>query len=395
MGPHCEAAIHVMNSWSSRSGASQHTLAIGYLSWFPLLAGVVAVLRGMGRGRCGWEPATVIGVACLPPVWMCVESTTHPEGLLAMGFGLVALALAWKQRWLGSGAFVGLALLSQPFAVLIAVPLFVIAPRRSRLQLAGACAAVVILVAVPLALVGSRTTHYGFLHQLRDGIINGSANVVQEGTFVWDLHLSGTELFVVSRVVPVVLVLALSAWVVRNLGPTATQPEASLALVSIAMGVRLLFEETLYGYYFMALAVSLVLLEVAGRRMRGAVVGWVLLVTILFGVKTQPTPIFHLAWSNTAQNFTMAAVLVAALGMGTLSRVKNGWGLGVVVWSVVFLGVVLNWQAVPNLFQFSLPIWFWQIVLVGSAMILAAVPLRAKLLEKGAPELTMPAPNSA
>ena len=123
LGPRCDRAVSVINRWSMEAGAWPQTFEIGYLSILPLLAGVVAVLRTIGRGRRRWEPATVVTVALLPPVWLCVEGTFHPEDLFAMGFSLLAIASARRTAWAWAGLWVGLALVAQPFALLVATPL--------------------------------------------------------------------------------------------------------------------------------------------------------------------------------------------------------------------------------------------------------------------------------
>ena len=77
---------------------------------------------GRGRGSRGWEPATLVVVACLLPVWMCVQSFFHPQDLLAMGLALCAMACACHGRWAGAGVLVALAVLAQQFTLLVAVP---------------------------------------------------------------------------------------------------------------------------------------------------------------------------------------------------------------------------------------------------------------------------------
>ena len=94
LGPDCDRAFLAINTWSLRANAQAATIRIGYLSWFVLMGGLVAVLRRIGRGRCGWEPTTLVIVASLPPVWLCLEGSFHPEDLVAMGFALGAVALA-------------------------------------------------------------------------------------------------------------------------------------------------------------------------------------------------------------------------------------------------------------------------------------------------------------
>lgn len=94
LGPHCDRSFLVINTWSLRSGAIDSTIKIAYVGWLALLAGVVYFLRSVGRGRRGWEPATVVLIACIPPVWMCIAATFHPQDLIATGLALAALGSA-------------------------------------------------------------------------------------------------------------------------------------------------------------------------------------------------------------------------------------------------------------------------------------------------------------
>jgi len=57
-----------MSRWSVRAAAAQSTVRLGYLSWLFLMAGVVALRRAAGRGRCGREPLTLVLTALSPAV---------------------------------------------------------------------------------------------------------------------------------------------------------------------------------------------------------------------------------------------------------------------------------------------------------------------------------------
>ncbi len=52
-----------------------------------------------------------------------------------------------------------------------------------------------------------------------------------------------------------------------------------MALVSSCLILRLVFEVNLWGYYFMALAVLLLILDVLRRRIRLSYVAWLVIVT--------------------------------------------------------------------------------------------------------------------
>ena len=145
------------------------------------------------------------------------------------------------------------------------------------------------MILLPLAVVGSEQVKGGFLHQLQTGIQNGSTDVVVNGTVVWELHLSGTWLVLVSRVMPIALSFILACWVRRRLGEKSLEPVALLTLIAVCLGLRLVFEETLFSYYFMALMVALVLVDVARGHIRFPTVAWITVVSFVFGVMSQPT----------------------------------------------------------------------------------------------------------
>jgi hypothetical protein len=157
MGPHCNDAITAIRQWAfhSHSGAFNATRWIGFSGWLVLMAGVIAWLRAGGKGRCGWEPATLIVLAVLPPLWITVSFYFHPQDLFAMGLALAAMAGARRGHWLRAGVLVALAVLSQQYALLVAAPLLVLAPpdRRGRF-IAGATGATAVVV-FPFLLTGS------------------------------------------------------------------------------------------------------------------------------------------------------------------------------------------------------------------------------------------------
>ena len=95
MGPHCTRSFHRHQRLVAADERHLPTRSsIGLVGWLVLLGGVVAVLRASGRGRRRWEPATLALVACLPPVWTCLESYVPSRGPLAVGLALGAVAPA-------------------------------------------------------------------------------------------------------------------------------------------------------------------------------------------------------------------------------------------------------------------------------------------------------------
>ena len=54
-----------------------------------------------------------------------------------------------------------------------------------------------------------------------------------------------------------------------------------ISLVATSLALRLVFEQNIFGYYFMALCVTLVLLDVISGRIRGELVAWLALITLV------------------------------------------------------------------------------------------------------------------
>jgi hypothetical protein len=310
LGPHCSAAISTMAHWRTRSGATLPTIRIGYSSWLVLMGGLVALMRASGRGRCAREPAVLLVAACSPPVWLPLLIDFHPQDLVAMGLALGGLACARRGSWVLAGALLGLALTSQQFALLVLVPLVVVAPRGERLRMTGAAIAVAALIDVPLIAVTSG--------RALSAVVIGSGSPISVGkTILGGFQFHGPLLIILSRILPIVLSMALACLARRRLGSAVLDPVPLASLVATSLCLRLVFEQNLFGYYFMAVAVSLLVLDC----MRGRI----------------------------------SVYLVAWLGLMTLAFYPFPWGNDPLV--------------------LAIPIWKWQIVLVTGAIALAAGPL--------------------
>ncbi len=192
LGPHCSTSSLAIYHWAVSSGAALPTVRLGYLSWIVLMAGVVSLVRACGRGRCGWEPVALVLLACTPPVFLPLLNYFHPQDLVAMGLGLGAVTCAKRGWWIWAGALIGLALTSQQFAILIAAPLLVVASgkRRTRFVL-GTIGGFALVVLPEIVVTSGRVVRAVFL---------GSGNTPGTGgSWLWDLHLHGALLLVVSR----------------------------------------------------------------------------------------------------------------------------------------------------------------------------------------------------
>ena len=363
MGPNCDRAFLVINTWSFSVRAVGATVKIGFLGWFALMAGVIALLRTTGRGRCGWEPATVILVAFLPPVWTCVQSTFHPEDLLALGLALGAVACARRGSWAAAGVLVGLAFLSQQFTILVAVPLFVLAPGRRRTPFAAAGVATVALVSIPLitASAGSAGSEGNAAHAIFLG--TGSTGGIG-GTVLWELGLHGMGLLLLSRLTPIAVSAAVSLWALRRLGPRTLEPVALVSLVALSLGLRLAFEQQLFEYYFMALSVSLLLLAVVSGRIRSSLVAWLLTVPAVY--------IGEIQGLGGDANGVRVALIVVALVVIVPRALRGARAWSLAPWIALIAGTLVSNHL--DLFG-QPPTWLRQIVLVTWGLGLAVGPL--------------------
>ena len=114
LGIHCDGGPRVMYQWAINARVFGATFDIGYVGWLFLMAGAIAFLRAVGRGRRGWEPVTLLVLASLPPVWSAVGNIFHPEDLVAMGLALGGVACVFRRWWAWAGILIALAVLSRP-----------------------------------------------------------------------------------------------------------------------------------------------------------------------------------------------------------------------------------------------------------------------------------------
>jgi hypothetical protein len=275
LGPHCSKAFTAITLWSRRTGAATQTTRLGYLAWPVLMAGVVALLRATGRGRRLWEPLTLLVLACAPPVFMCVENQFHPQDLVAMGLALGGLACARRNCWVWAGVLLGLAVTSQQFTLLVLAPLLVMAPSGRRAGFVAGALGAASVIFVPLVAFNTGRS-FG-------PIVLGSGNTPsQGGTVLWEMHMHGALLVGVSRVLPILLAMGLAWWAIRRFGPAALSPLLLVSIVATSLCLRLVFEQNLFGYYLMAIAVSLVLLDVVNGQFTVYLIGWLALETLAF-----------------------------------------------------------------------------------------------------------------
>jgi hypothetical protein len=275
LGPRCLNWIGPIRHWASHTSALTPTLRFGYFGWLVLMVGVVAVLRASRRGKSGWEPLTLILIACTPPVFMCLQYLFHPQDLLAMGLLLCGVAAVQRERWILAGVVLGLALSAQQFSILALVALLVLAPNAGRIKMAAAAVVTWTIVVLPLVLLTSGRA-------LRVAIVGSGLAGAQDKSLTWELHLTGSAAIDVWRLLPIVISAGFAYWTLRRIGPAALDPVPLMALIATSLSLRLVFEEGLYGYYFMAVAVSLIIHDVLHRGFRIELLAWLALIVLVF-----------------------------------------------------------------------------------------------------------------
>ena len=281
-----------MADWGSRSNALPETVLLGFLGWLVLVAGVISLLRAAGRGRCGWEAMALIVLGCAPPIVLVLQEYFHPEDMMAVGLAFAGLAYVRRGQWIWAGVLVGLALTSQQFALLIAAPLLVVAPRNQRVRYAGAVMVSAGVVVAGIALITSGRV----INVLTGTSVTPSIG----GTVLAGAHLHGFPLLFASRVLPIGLAMGLAWWSKRLLGAAALDPIPLASLIATSLCLRLVFEVNLFGYYFMAVSVSLIVLNVIRGRFQPFLVAWLALVTFAYD---------PLRWGNHPWTYSIPMVL--------------------------------------------------------------------------------------
>ena len=193
---------------------------------------------------------------------------------MAIGLAFAGLACARRGKWVWTGILLGLAITSQQFALLIAAPLLVLAPRNQRIRYAAAVMGSAGVVVIGMVVITSG--------RVINVLAGTSATPSSGGTLLAGAGLHGFALLFASRVVPICLAMAVAWWSVHRLGPAALDPVPLVSLVATSLCFRLVFEVNLFGYYFMAVSVALIVLNVIRGRIHPYLVAWLALVTFAY-----------------------------------------------------------------------------------------------------------------
>ena len=368
LGPHCATAAAAIVHWATFANAITPTLQFSYVAPLALAIGAVFLIRARGPGRSVWEPITVALLLLAPPVISAFIDYFHPQDLIALGLILAALGAGLRARWGLAGVLLAVAFASQQFALLAIAPLVVILPARERRRLVFAVGAVLIPVSVALYRVSSLSALRVLLFGSDRITLGANLFTSRGGTVLWELHLHGSLLFVLTRAAPVVVAMVLARAVARR-PELASDPLTLVSLVGVGLTLRLVFEVNLFGYYFAAAAVMLVVLDVLQGRLRATTLVWLSLSGIAFYPAPQSASAVHVVFITAVAAVVVARILQGALG----HRVRWGaitYGVALITVNVVFASPFVH-------HALAVPGWAWQAVLVPWVLWLLGEPLAA------------------
>ena len=215
-------------------------------------------------------------------------------------------------------------------------------------------------------------------HAWRSITFGTGAFPVPGGAVLSELQLSGASFVLLTRVAPIAASIALSWWVARRLGPDALRPATLMSVVAVSLSLRLVFEDLIVAYYFMALAVSLVLLDVVRGHIRRSTVAWLAAVAVVFCFFGGQA-FNEVAWGGSLRRLVPLLIVVPAL-LATLLAVLRGEGRRKLLpWLAVAACALVMWAGHVDTTDHRLVVWLWQVLLVVPGVMLAAGPLLAAM----------------
>ena len=288
-----------------------HSQAVlGILAWIVLAAGAVALLRAGGAGRTWAEPLLVLLLALVPAASDAITQSFHPQDMASVGFACFGLASVMRGRIAGAGALFAVAFLCKQFALLPMIAAVVALPSwRGRARLLLPFAGVLAATLLPFEVANPSQ----FPHTL-SGVYEIGAGIVHSPTLVGLLTIGEQLKLDLARDLPVgaALVLAVAArWRWRtHMG----SPVALIGLALACLSLRLVFEVALLDYYFLAVAVFFLLLDLASRRLPVLSIGWIGLsrFALVPAATHLPTWLTALLFAGLAVSATVAGLAAVA-----------------------------------------------------------------------------------
>ena len=132
----------------------------------------------------------------------------------------------------------------------------------------------VILVVAPLAVFTPKAAV--------KAVLTGSGTTWTSVTLLDLTRLAGPWLFFCSRYVPIAAAMVLAWWAHDRLGAKILEPAPLISLIATSLSLRLVFEVNLWGYYFMAVAVCVLVLDIVRGRLRWSYFAWLALIVLAY-----------------------------------------------------------------------------------------------------------------
>ena len=149
----------------------------------------------------------------------------------------------------------------------------------------------------------------------------------------------------------------------------------------MCLSLRLVFEQQLFGYYYLALSVSLLLLDVVRGRIRVSLVAWLATMSMVYVVDSDALQLLRSPWSNVAEDLIPLAVIALAIALIVDTVRRRGRVPMLVFWFAMIAAALIVWDETDVL---GLPpTWFWQVVFVPLGIVLAARPLLGEVRAHG------------
>jgi hypothetical protein len=231
---------------------------------------------GRPRMACFIVPAAIL----VNPLTYAALDFGHPEELLGAALCVGAVLAAARGRGVAAGLLLGCALATKQWAALAVLPVFLAAPRGTRLRLAGAAVGSAALLFVPMLAaapgrfwlaqksVGIATT---FQHTVTASNVwfpfahgTTAPTITPNGTVITTQYSLPSALGHLTH--PLVILFALGACVLYARRRRGAVAEEALLLVALLMLVRCILDPLTYSYHHAPFLMALIAYEALRRR---------------------------------------------------------------------------------------------------------------------------------
>jgi hypothetical protein len=304
-------AVHGFNHGKPYPIWYRSQAVLGIFGWIVLAVGSVMLLRSTGAGGGPSETFLVVALALLPTASDAIAQTFHPQDLMSVGLACAGVSQALRRRWRLVGVLFGVAFLCKQFAILPLFAPLAAAPRwRDRAWTVGAAAAVIVGAVVPFYLADSVDT----MHALTAVYVAG-VNVVKTPTVLGVLNVAEKVKLDIARDLPLVVSAGLALWARRRSRGHLLSPAPIVGLTLACLATRLVFEVGIFNYYFLAVGVVFLILDLTLGRFPVLSVAWILVVR--FGLSAVAP---HAPRLLSATLYLVAALVPLAVGLAQVPR---------------------------------------------------------------------------